>query len=87
MYLKMNAVSLGSDFTFSVLLTPVNFNDYDASIDSMNAVVIKVPQPGGKWEADENEVRSNYCLPPKASQFAASLCGFQCVSPKLTAAL
>ena len=65
-------------FLSSVLLTPVNFNDYDTSVDSMNAIIMKVPGPGEKWEADENEVRSNYCLPPKLPKFAVS--PYQCLS-------
>jgi len=55
--------------TSNVLLTPVNFNDYDTSIDSMNAIIMKVPESGGRWEVDENGVRSNYCIPPKLPKF------------------
>ncbi|KAJ7472719.1 amine oxidase catalytic domain-containing protein [Mycena latifolia] len=55
--------------TSSVLLTPFNFNDWDPSIDSLNAILMDVPEPGEAWKGDENGVESNYCLPPPLRKF------------------
>jgi len=50
--------------TSSVLLTPFNFNDWDPAMESMNAILLKVPEPGEVWTGDENGVEIAYCLPP-----------------------
>ncbi|KAJ7846914.1 amine oxidase catalytic domain-containing protein [Mycena leptocephala] len=55
--------------TSSVLLTPFNFNDWDPSMESMNAIILNVPEPGEEWSADENGVEIAYCLPPPVSKF------------------
>ncbi|KAJ7025764.1 amine oxidase catalytic domain-containing protein [Mycena alexandri] len=55
--------------TSSVLLTPFNFNDWDPAMESMNAIVISVPEPGDSWTADENGVEIEYCLPPRVAKF------------------
>ncbi|KAJ6619998.1 amine oxidase catalytic domain-containing protein [Mycena sp. CBHHK59/15] len=55
--------------TSSVLLTPFNFNDYDPAMDSMNAILINVPEPGDSWTGDENGVSYEYCLPPRLGNF------------------
>ncbi|KAJ7015772.1 amine oxidase catalytic domain-containing protein [Mycena alexandri] len=52
-----------------VLLTPFNFNDWDPAMESMNAIVISVPEPGDSWTADENGVEIEYCLPPRVAKF------------------
>ncbi|KAF8176144.1 amine oxidase catalytic domain-containing protein [Mycena galopus ATCC 62051] len=55
--------------TSSVLLTPFNFNDWDPAMESMNAIVINVPEPGEAWSGDENGVEIEYCLPPRVGTF------------------
>ncbi|KAJ7644759.1 amine oxidase catalytic domain-containing protein [Roridomyces roridus] len=55
--------------TSSVFLTPFNFNDWDPAMESMNAVLVNVPEPGEEWSADENGVESEYCLPPRVGRF------------------
>lgn len=55
--------------TSSVLLTPFNFNDWDPAMDSMNAILLNVPEPGESWTADENDVEIEYCLPPRLRKF------------------
>ncbi|KAF7289645.1 Amine oxidase catalytic domain-containing protein [Mycena chlorophos] len=55
--------------TSSVLLTPFNFNDFDPAMESMNAIIIGVPEPGAAWSADENGVESAYCVPPPVKKF------------------
>ncbi|CAK5268221.1 unnamed protein product [Mycena citricolor] len=54
--------------TSSVLLSPFNFNDWEVSIESMNAIVYNVPEPGQQWSADEYGVEIEYCLPPPVAQ-------------------
>ncbi|KAJ7067387.1 amine oxidase catalytic domain-containing protein [Mycena amicta] len=55
--------------TSSVLLTPFNFNDWDPALESMNAIIIDIPEPGAPWTADENGVESAYCVPPPVKRF------------------
>ncbi|KAJ7168667.1 amine oxidase catalytic domain-containing protein [Mycena filopes] len=55
--------------TSSVLLTPFNFNDWDPAMESMNAVVINVPEPGEAWTVDDNGVEIEYCVPPRVPEF------------------
>ncbi|KAJ6544977.1 amine oxidase catalytic domain-containing protein [Mycena vulgaris] len=55
--------------TSSVLLTPFNFNDWDPAMDSMNAILLNVPEPGEAWTEDENGVEIEYCLPPRLRKF------------------
>ncbi|KAJ7111935.1 amine oxidase catalytic domain-containing protein [Mycena epipterygia] len=55
--------------TSSVLLTPFNFNDWDPAMDSMNAILVNVPEPGDAWTGDENGVEIAYCLPPRLRKF------------------
>ncbi|KAJ7157647.1 amine oxidase catalytic domain-containing protein [Mycena crocata] len=55
--------------TSSVLLTPFNFNDWDPAMDSMNAILLNVPEPGETWTGDENGVEVEYCLPPRLRKF------------------
>ncbi|KAJ7447063.1 amine oxidase catalytic domain-containing protein [Mycena galericulata] len=55
--------------TSSVLLTPFNFNDWDPAMDSMNAIVINVPEPGESWTGEEYGVAMEYCLPPRLRKF------------------
>ncbi|KAJ7759342.1 amine oxidase catalytic domain-containing protein [Mycena maculata] len=55
--------------TSSVLLTPFNFNDWDPAMDSMNAILLNVPEPGESWTGDENGVEIEYCLPPRLRKF------------------
>ncbi|KAF7374329.1 Amine oxidase [Mycena sanguinolenta] len=55
--------------TSSVLLTLFNFNDWDPAMESMNAIVIDVPEPGEAWSGDENGVEIEYCLPPRVGKF------------------
>ncbi|KAJ6512644.1 amine oxidase catalytic domain-containing protein [Mycena sanguinolenta] len=55
--------------TSSVLLTPFNFNDWDPAMESMNAIVIDVPQPGEAWSGNENGVEIEYCVPPRVGKF------------------
>ncbi|KAJ7767175.1 amine oxidase catalytic domain-containing protein [Mycena metata] len=55
--------------TSSVLLAPFNFNDWDPAMESMNAILINVPEPGDSWTADENGVEIEYCLPPRVGKF------------------
>ncbi|KAJ7683677.1 amine oxidase catalytic domain-containing protein [Mycena rosella] len=55
--------------TSSVLLTPFNFNDWDPAMDSMNAILLNVPEPGDAWAGDENGVEIEYCLPPRVRKF------------------
>ncbi|KAF7325587.1 Amine oxidase catalytic domain-containing protein [Mycena kentingensis (nom. inval.)] len=54
--------------TSSVLLTPFNYNDWDPAMESMNAIILNVPEPGELWSADENGVESAYCVPPACAQ-------------------
>ncbi|KAF7374336.1 Amine oxidase catalytic domain-containing protein [Mycena sanguinolenta] len=54
--------------TSSVLLTPFNFNDWDPAMESMNAIVINVPEPGQTWAGNENGVEIEYCLPASCRQ-------------------
>ncbi|KAJ7196797.1 amine oxidase catalytic domain-containing protein [Mycena pura] len=56
--------------TSSVLLTPFNFNDWDPAMESMNAILFDVPDPGEAWSADENGVESAYCVPPRLKKFS-----------------
>ncbi|KAJ6512637.1 amine oxidase catalytic domain-containing protein [Mycena sanguinolenta] len=58
--------------TSSVLLTPFNFNDWDPAMESMNAIVIDVPEPGETWSGNENGVEIEYCLPPRVEKFRYS---------------
>ncbi|KAJ6561792.1 amine oxidase catalytic domain-containing protein [Mycena capillaripes] len=55
--------------TSSVLLTPFNFNDWDPAMESMNAILVNVPDVGEGWSGDENGVEIEYCLPPRVGKF------------------
>ncbi|ORY26996.1 amine oxidase catalytic domain-containing protein [Naematelia encephala] len=55
--------------TSSVLLTPFNFNDYDVSMESMNAILLNAPKPGQVWDVDENGVKVPFCVPKKLKEF------------------
>ncbi|KAJ7081806.1 amine oxidase catalytic domain-containing protein [Mycena belliarum] len=55
--------------TSSILLTPFNYNDRDPAMDSMNAIVLDVPEPGDPWTGNENGVEIAYCLPPPLPKF------------------
>ncbi|KAJ7340875.1 amine oxidase catalytic domain-containing protein [Mycena albidolilacea] len=55
--------------TSSVLLTPFNFNDWDPAMESMNAILVNVPEPGETWSGDENGVEIEYCSPPRVDKF------------------
>ncbi|KAJ6512626.1 amine oxidase catalytic domain-containing protein, partial [Mycena sanguinolenta] len=55
--------------TSSVMLTPFNFNDWDLAMESMNAIVIDVPEPGQAWSGNEHGVEIEYCLPPRVRKF------------------
>lgn len=50
-------------------MTPFNFNDWDPAMDSMNAILVNVPEPGDVWTGDENGVEIAYCLPPRLRKF------------------
>ena len=45
-------------------MTPFNFNDWDPAMESMNAILFDVSDPGEAWSADEIGVESAYCVPP-----------------------
>ncbi|KAF8324260.1 copper amine oxidase [Cantharellus anzutake] len=52
--------------TSSFIFSPLNFHDYDVSIESSNAVLISLPKRDDDvWPADENGVRTSYCTPPR----------------------
>ncbi|KZO98363.1 amine oxidase catalytic domain-containing protein [Calocera viscosa TUFC12733] len=51
--------------TSSFFLTPLNFFDFDVSIDSTNAVLVNIPtEAGGEYTFDDYGVKSEFCLPP-----------------------
>ncbi|KAJ7741169.1 amine oxidase catalytic domain-containing protein [Mycena maculata] len=62
-------ITLTNIATSSVLLTPFNFNDWSPAMDSMNAILLNVPEPGESWTGDENGVEIEYCLPPRLRKF------------------
>jgi primary-amine oxidase len=43
-------------------------------MESMNAIILNVPEPGEAWSADENGVEIAYCLPPPVSKFDVRCC-------------
>lgn len=38
-------------------------------MESMNAILINVPEPGEAWSGDENGVEIEYCSPPRVAKF------------------
>ncbi|WVQ80316.1 hypothetical protein IAT38_002421 [Cryptococcus sp. DSM 104549] len=59
--------------TSSVLLIPFNFNDFDVSMEAMNAILLNPSDPSQPyaqpWTADENGVKPSFCLPKKLPEF------------------
>ncbi|KAK7006189.1 amine oxidase catalytic domain-containing protein [Favolaschia claudopus] len=55
--------------TSSVLLTPFNFNDWDPAMESMNAIIIDIPEPGETWSGNENDVEIAFCVPPRVDRW------------------
>ncbi|OJA18091.1 hypothetical protein AZE42_04164 [Rhizopogon vesiculosus] len=54
----------------SFFLTPVNYFDYDVSIESTNAVLLKNPEkPGDPFTYDDYGVRPVHCVPEPPSSF------------------
>lgn len=53
------------------MLTPVNYFDYDVSLESRNAILIK--GQAGAYEFDDNGVKENFhCLPDAPPDFEYS---------------
>ncbi|EJU01891.1 amine oxidase catalytic domain-containing protein [Dacryopinax primogenitus] len=51
--------------TSSFFLTPLNYFDYDISIDSTNAILVNIPtEAGGEYTFEDYGVKPDYCLPP-----------------------
>ncbi|EJF56720.1 amine oxidase catalytic domain-containing protein [Dichomitus squalens LYAD-421 SS1] len=54
----------------SFFLTPLNYFDYDVSIDSRNAILLSAPEkPGAPWAFDDYGVRQAHCVPPPVAPF------------------
>ena len=52
------------------MLTPVNYFDYDVTMESRNAILIHPPQERGVFEFDDNGVKQNlHCLPDAPADF------------------
>ncbi|EGO02293.1 hypothetical protein SERLA73DRAFT_86572 [Serpula lacrymans var. lacrymans S7.3] len=59
--------------TSSFFLTPLNYFDYDVSIDSTNAILLKNPaRPGDPFTYDNYGVEPAYCVPPAPAPFEYS---------------
>ena len=57
------------------MLTPVNYFDYDVSLESRNAILLHPlkGQAGGVYEFDDNGVKENFhCLPDAPPDFEYS---------------
>lgn len=51
--------------TSSFFLTPLNYFDYDISIDSTNAILVNLPsEAGGEYTFQDYGVKPEFCLPP-----------------------
>jgi len=54
----------------SFFLTPLNYFDYDVSIESTNAILLKNPEkPGDPFTYDDYGVRPAHCMPEHPSPF------------------
>ncbi|KAF8316633.1 amine oxidase catalytic domain-containing protein [Clavulina sp. PMI_390] len=49
----------------SFILSPLNFHDYDVSMDSSNAVLMDQDPKTKQWSFDEYDVKAEYCAPPE----------------------
>jgi len=54
----------------SFLLTPISYFDYDVSIDSSNAILLKSPvNPGDAFTYDDYGVSPAHCIPEAPAPF------------------
>jgi primary-amine oxidase len=54
----------------SFFLTPLNYFDYDVSVESTNAILLSAPDvPGGEYKYDDYGVSPVHCIPPPVSPF------------------
>ncbi len=54
----------------SFFLTPLNYFDYDASIDSINSILLTAPKrPGEPWVHDDYGVAPANCIPDSVPPF------------------
>ncbi|KAI1798357.1 amine oxidase catalytic domain-containing protein [Ganoderma leucocontextum] len=56
--------------TSSFFLTPLNYFDYDVSIDSINSILLTAPEkPGDPWTFDDYGVQPVNCIPDEVPPF------------------
>ena len=54
----------------SFFLTPLNYFDFDVSMDSLNSIILTAPKkPGEPWVHDDNGVSPANCIPDAVPPF------------------
>lgn len=63
--MDLSKFDLTSLLSCSFVLSPLNFHDFDVSMDSSNAILMNQDPLSGEWEFDEYDVRAEHCSPSK----------------------
>ena len=62
-----------TNYPVSFFLTPLNYFDYDVSIDSSNAILLHTPKEiGGLFTFEDYGVTPKHCLPNPVHEFEYS---------------